>query len=145
MTQLEVCPMCQDSIYADKGREHPRKIAELDVSTAVLNRDWQFFKGSTILVFQDHVTELHHLTPALQHRFMDDASRMAAALEKTFQPIKLNHGLLGNATAHLHWHMIVRRPTDPYPRRSIWEDEFPKLQLSDEDFEGIASDIRRNL
>ena len=137
--------MCQDPIYTEKGHEHPRKIAELDVSTAVLNGDWQFYKGSTILVFQDHVTELHHLTPDLRNRFADDACRVSAALERTFQPIKLNPGLLGNAVAHLHWHMIVRRLTDPYPRRSIWEDEFPKLQLSDEDFEGIASEIRRNL
>ena len=145
MTQSEACPMCQDSIYTEKGLRYPRKIAELSVSTAVLNADWQFFHGSTILVFQDHVTELHHLSSDLQHKFVGDASRMAAALEKSFRPIKLNHGLLGNAVAHLHWHIIVRRPTDPHPRRSIWEDEFPNLQLTDEEFEDIANEIRQNL
>ena len=145
MIKMANCVMCQDPMYTEKGGRHPQKIADLDVSTAILNRDWQFFHGSTILVFQDHFTELHHLTPELQHRFMDDASRMASALEKTFSDIKLNHGLFGNNTPHLHWHIIVRRTTDPDPRSTIWESAFPNLQQSDEEFLKTAEKIRRNL
>ena len=83
--------MCQDPMFTYKGSQRPQKIAELGVSTVILIRDWQFFRGTTILVIQDHVTELHHFTPELQHRFMDDAGRMAAAPEKTFPHAKLNH------------------------------------------------------
>ena len=128
-----------------KGLPATSKIAELDVSTAILNRDWQFFRGTTILVFQGHLTELHHLASELQHRFMDDAARMAAALEKTFPYAKLNHGLFGNTMPHLHWHIIVRRSTDPDPKSTIWESEFPKVIPSDEDFLNTAAEIRRNL
>lgn len=145
MAKLADCSMCQDPIYAEKGGRHPRKIADLNVSTAVLHPNWQFYKGSTILVFQDHVTELHHLTPELQHRFVDDASRIAAALEKTFSAIKLNHGLMGNAMPHLHWHMMVRRAADPEPKLTIWETDLPKVELSDEEFMKAAEEIRRNL
>lgn len=145
MTKIADCFMCQDNMFTDKGSQHPQKIAELGVSTAILNRDWQFFRGTTILVFQDHVTELHHLTTDLQHRFMDDASRMAAALEKTFPHAKLNHGLLGNTMPHLHWHIIVRRATDPDPKSTIWESDFPKVNQSHEDFEKTAAEICRNL
>jgi len=81
-------------MFSEQNSDHPQIIARLGVSTAILNRDWQFFKGSTILVFQDHVTELHHITQELQHLFVNDAARMAAALDKTFPNIKLNHGLL---------------------------------------------------
>ena len=145
MAKMPDCSMCQDPIYNEKGGQHPSKIADLDVSTAVLNRNWQFFEGSTILVYQDHVTELHHLPADMQHRFMDDASRVAAALEKTFPDIKLNHGLLGNAMPHLHWHMIVRRATEADPRLSIWEIDFPVVQKSDEEWFAAAEQIRRNL
>ena len=145
MVKVSNCFMCRDPMFSEQGRGHPQIIAKLGVSTAMLNRDWQFFKGSTILVFQDHVSELHHLTPELQHRFVDDGARMAAALEKTFPGIKLNHGLLGNTEPHLHWHMIVRRETDPDPRSTIWESEFPKLELSDSEFRATAEEIRRNL
>ncbi|PKB58370.1 MAG: hypothetical protein BZY83_07590 [SAR202 cluster bacterium Casp-Chloro-G2] len=137
--------MCQDAIFTEREGQYPNKIAELDVCTAVLNRDWQFFRGSTILVFRDHVKELHHLTSELQRRFMDDAARVATALEKTFPGLKLNHALLGNATPHLHWHLIVRHSTDPHPRLSIWEFEFPKTGQSDEELIGTADQIRRNL
>ena len=145
MTQLESCFMCQDPMFTEKGSQRPQKIAELDVCTAMLNRDWQFFQGTTILVFQDHVTELHDLTPELQHRFMDDADLMAKALMRSFPEAKLNHGLFGNTTPHLHWHIIVRRATDPDPKSTIWETEFPKLLQSDEDFMRTATEIRRNL
>jgi diadenosine tetraphosphate (Ap4A) HIT family hydrolase len=90
MTTQEDCLMCQHPLFTDRGFSQFQKIADLDVSTAILNRDWQFYKGSTLLVFQSHVTELHHLTPNLQHRFMADACRMAETLVKTFQPLKIN-------------------------------------------------------
>jgi diadenosine tetraphosphate (Ap4A) HIT family hydrolase len=132
-------------MYAETGSEHPRKIAELDVSTAVLNRDWQFYRGSAVLVFRGHETEIHELTPKLRHRFSDDASRLAEAMTKAFQPFKMNHALLGNAVPHLHWHLIPRRQTDPRPTYSIWEDEIPKLELTDEEFRQIADEIRVHL
>jgi diadenosine tetraphosphate (Ap4A) HIT family hydrolase len=137
--------MCQDPLFTERGFNHSQKIAKLDVSTAILNRDWQFYKGSTLLVFQDHVTELHHLTPNLQHRFMADACHMAEALVKTFHPLKINHALFGNAVPHLHWHLIPRYQSDPFPTYAIWENEFPKLPPSDEGFLEIAEQIRRNL
>ncbi len=145
MAKLKGCFMCNDPMFTEEGSGHPQVIARLDVSTAMLNRDWQFFKGSTILVFQDHMKELHHLSTEMQHRFVDDAARMAAALEKTFPDIKLNHGLFGNTEPHLHWHMILRRETDPSPRTTIWEADFPNVPQSDEDFRSLAAEIRRNL
>ncbi len=145
MTKIPNCFMCQDPMFTEVGSQYPQKIAELSVSTAILNRDWQFFRGSTILVYKRHDTELHHLSTELQHQFMDDASRVAKALEKTFPNAKLNHGLFGNTIPHLHWHMIVRRKTDPNPKSTIWESDFPKLELSDNEFQETSAEILRNL
>ena len=91
------------------------------------------------------MTELHHLTIEIRHRFMEDACRMAEALDKTFHPLKFNHALLGNSVSHLHWHLILRRQSDPFPTHAIWEDAIPNLQLSDEEFREIAEQIRLNL
>jgi len=143
--KIPQCFMCSDPMFSDPTNDHPQVIARLGVSTAILNRDWQFFEGSTLLVFQDHLTELHHAIPKLQHQFIDDAARVAAALTKTFPDIKLNHGLFGNAEPHLHWHMIVRRETDPTPRTTIWESDFPIMTKSEEDFRSLAAKIRLNL
>ena len=145
MTKLPDCFMCQNPMFSPNGSLHPQKIAELDVCTAMLNRDWQFFKGTAILVYQDHVTELHHLPKEMQSRFLADASHLAAALEKTFHGTKLNHGMFGNTMPHLHWHIMVRRKTDPDPKSAIRESPFPILQQSDEDFIKTAEEIRLNL
>ena len=78
-------------------------------------------------------------------RLVKDFRPQALALEKTFSGVKLNHGLFGNTTPHLHWHIMVRRGTDPDPKSTIWESEFPVVEQSDEDFLKTAEEIRRNL
>ena len=125
-TKKAGCFMCQDPMFTKKGSQYP-PIADLDVCTAILN------------------LELHHLTSELQHRFMDDAACISVALEKTFPNVKLNHGLFGNTTPHLHWHITVRRETDPDPRATIWESPFPKLTPSDDELLMTAGEIRQNL
>ena len=124
---------------------YPQKVADLEVSTAILNRDWQFFKGSTLLVYREHITELHHLDSHKRHQFMDDASRVSAALEMAYPGVKLNHGLFGNSVPHLHWHIIVRRDTDPDPRSTIWESPFDILEKSEQDLLATADHIRQYL
>ena len=54
--KIPQCFMCSDPMFSDPTNDHPQVIARLGVSTAILNRDWQFFEGSTLLVFQDHLT-----------------------------------------------------------------------------------------
>ena len=145
MTSNADCEFCRDSLFTGKDPNHPQLIAQLDVSTAILNRDWQYYRGSSLLVLRDHVTELHHLEPEVRHRFMDDACRLAAAVDKTVQPDKLNHAVLGNAVPHLHWHLIPRRRSEPFPTHAIWEDEFPISHFTVEEFRELANQIRANL
>lgn len=45
----------------------------------------------------------------------------------------------------LHWHIMVRRESDPDPKSTIWESRFPKVKQSDEDFLTTAEEIRRKL
>ena len=132
-------------MFTGKEGSYPQKIADLEVSTVILNRDWQFFKGSTLLVYREHITELHHLDSPKRHQFMDDALRVSAALEMAYPGVKLNHGLFGNSVPHLHWHIIVRRDTDPDPRSTIWESPFDVVEPSEQDLLATAEQIRQYL
>ena len=145
MSNTVGCFMCEDPMFTCTEGSFPPKIADLKVSTAILNRNWQFFKGSTLLVYREHITELHHLDPAMQYQFMDDASRVSAALEMAYPGVKLNHGLFGNAVPHLHWHIIVRRSTDPDPRSTIWEFPFDVVEPSEQDLLATVEQIRQYL
>ena len=115
------------------------------MSTAVLDGNHQYFRGYSVLVLRGHATELYDLDPETRRKFVEDANRLASALARTFKPLKMNYCLLGNTTEHLHWHLIPRRQTDPDPKRPIWEQHFPKVDLSDDDFQQMADEIRGNL
>jgi hypothetical protein len=54
-------------MFFETGSNQPQWKANVGVSTATPNLNWQFFRDSTILVCQDHVSELRHLSPELQH------------------------------------------------------------------------------
>ena len=145
MTQQQDCPYCQDPAIQQKGVDHPRKIAELEVSTAFLSGRSQFYRGQTILYLRQHATELYHLDPRTRQRFMEDTSQVAQALDKTFSPLKMNYEILGNGRPHLHWWLSPRRLTDPDPKLPIWVTPTPVIQLSDDEYRQMAEEIRRNL
>jgi diadenosine tetraphosphate (Ap4A) HIT family hydrolase len=45
---------------------------------------------------------------------------LATAIERAFQPRKLNYELLGNQVPHLHWHLFPRSETDPDRLKPVW-------------------------
>ena len=145
MTQQQDCHYCQDPVIQQKGVDHPRKIAELEVSTAVLNERDRFYRGATTLALRQHATELYHLDSHTRQRFMEEASQVAQALDKTFNPLKMNYAILGNGSPHLHWFLTPRRLTDPDPKRPIWVTPTPEVQISDDEYRQMAEEIRRNL
>ena len=144
MTQQEDCPFSQEPLVQQRGFDHPNKIAELEVSTAILAHE-QYFRGYTLLVLREHAIELWELDVSTRQKFMEDANQMALALNKTFKPLKMNYSLMGNTLAHRHWHLTPRRLTDPNPKRPIWENLFPDVRLDDEELRQLADEIRGNI
>ena len=136
--------MCELPVFR-RGENDPRRIADLEVSTAVLASREQFYRGYSLLVLNHHATELFDLDQATRQKFVEDANVLARALNKTFQPLKMNYCLLGNTLPHLHWHLVPRRETDPDPKWPVWKFPFPDVQLSDDEFRQMADDIRANL
>jgi diadenosine tetraphosphate (Ap4A) HIT family hydrolase len=48
------------------------------------------------------------------------------ALERHFEPVKLNYQLLGNSVPHLHAHLLPRDADDPRPGWPVpWRNEDP--------------------
>jgi diadenosine tetraphosphate (Ap4A) HIT family hydrolase len=108
------CVMC------DKyGAAGPRLIAELETARAYLHED-QFFPGYVLLVLRRHATELYELGAGERRAHLEEVSRVAQAIARAFQPVKMNYELLGNQVPHIHWHLVPRLPTDPDLRAPIW-------------------------
>jgi diadenosine tetraphosphate (Ap4A) HIT family hydrolase len=108
-----------------------RKMANLDqlsaedlvwkfpTSVALLS-PWQLYQGYCILVYRTHASELSQLNDEDRLNFLDEMCLTARAIERGFQPRKMNYEMLGNQTPHMHWHLIPRYRHDPHPADAVW-------------------------
>ena len=51
---------------------------------------------------------------------MNAVTVVEQTLRDTLQPTKINLAALGNAVAHLHWHVIARFEWDSHFPASVW-------------------------
>jgi diadenosine tetraphosphate (Ap4A) HIT family hydrolase len=108
------CPACTGQWPAPEQR-----IADCGSMIAYLHDD-QFFEGWTVLVLKRHAKELWQLEAAERARLIEEVTRVAQAVGAAFGAVKMNYELLGNAIAHIHWHLVPRRAGDPSPRQPVW-------------------------
>jgi diadenosine tetraphosphate (Ap4A) HIT family hydrolase len=111
--------------YAAPG---PLLIAELETARAYLHED-QFFPGYVLLVLRRHATELYELPARERAAHLEEVTRVAEALARVFQPVKMNYELLGNQVPHIHWHLVPRLATDPDLRQPIWRVDHASVAL----------------
>ena len=118
------CPACTGQWPAPEQR-----IADCGSTIAYLHDD-QFFGGWTFLVLKRHATELWQLEAAERARLIEEITRVAQAVAAAFGAVKMNYELLGNAIAHIHWHLVPRGADDPSPRQPVWTVAHEPLRLA---------------
>jgi diadenosine tetraphosphate (Ap4A) HIT family hydrolase len=130
------CPMC-----ANVGQSKPvwHGVATGSSNTSKINTS-----GYCVLMYREHATELHQISPERQAAFMRDLLRAGGAVARVFQPIKMNYQLLGNAIPHLHWHIVPRYYGDPAPGRPL--DAAGHIRrLNPDDYQRIIADLQMAL
>jgi diadenosine tetraphosphate (Ap4A) HIT family hydrolase len=121
-----------------------RKVRDLPASVAILGHD-QFYRGYTVVIARTHATELYHLETKELAQYLSDMVDVARAIERAFQPRKMNYECLGNTVAHLHWHLFPRYADDPNPRRPTWEHSHQPPVVTDADAAATIAAIRRHI
>jgi len=94
-----------------KSGENPYFVKELRTGYVVLG-DHQHFRGYTLFLCKEHVSELHELDRDTKVRFLEEMSIVSEAVAKAFDAEKMNCELLGNGDSHLHWHLFPRKAGD---------------------------------
>jgi diadenosine tetraphosphate (Ap4A) HIT family hydrolase len=120
----ENCPLCEAIALTESTNEYGITIADLSMGRLRLVAN-QGIKGYCVLICKTHVREPYELSPDERTLFFEDMMRAALALEKVFQPVKMNFEILGNACPHLHCHIKPRYYGDPEPAAPIWADRHP--------------------
>lgn len=105
-----MCFICERIAMIQKGT-NPYFVKELETGYVVIG-DHQHFKGYTLFLFKEHVTELHLIDRSTKMKFLEEMSIVAQAVQNAFGADKMNYEMLGNGDAHMHWNLFPRREND---------------------------------
>jgi diadenosine tetraphosphate (Ap4A) HIT family hydrolase len=120
------------------------EIGQLRVSTLYLFRE-QTYRGRCIVALNEHETEFFHLSQDKQDAYMRDLGQAAAAIEKAFQPDKINYGAFGDTMPHVHFH-IVPKFKDGYTWGKMFEmNPSENLLLTEEQYGALIDQIKSHL
>lgn len=101
-----MCFICK-RIEMIKNGTNPYFVKELKTGYVVIG-DNQHFKGYTLFLCKEHISELFQLEQKQKISFLEEMSIVAEAVSKSFGAEKMNYELLGNGDTHLHWHLFPR-------------------------------------
>ena len=137
-----MCLIC-DRIELIKQGKNPHFVKELETGYVVIG-DGQYFKGYTLFLAKEHVTELHQMEYETKIKFLEEMSIVQEAVAKAFQAEKMNIELLGNGDAHVHWHLFPRKAGDMKGyghngRGPVWW--VPWEEMSSEEYHPKESDL----
>ena len=78
------------------------------------------YAGYFRAIWNTHVREMTDLPENERAGYMRVVFGLEAALRELLRPDKVNLASLGNATPHLHWHVIARFRDDPHFPNAVW-------------------------
>ncbi len=121
------CLYCQKLPILD---ELMIKICDLEVSQLFLFKE-QSYTGRCNVVYKDHGVEFHELSDEERNAFMSDVAKVGKALQKVFNPTKINYGAYSDTLTHIHMH-IAPKYQDGYKFGGVFEMNPQQTYLSDE-------------
>ncbi|MBF9018260.1 MULTISPECIES: HIT family protein [unclassified Oceanispirochaeta] len=84
------------------------EIAELKVTTFFFFKE-QTHPGRCIVAYnKGHKGELFELDTQERHDLMDDMAKASEAIQKVFNPDKLNYASFGDKGPHIHFHLVPK-------------------------------------
>ena len=137
-----MCLICERIELIKQGK-NPHFVKELETGYVVIG-DGQYFKGYTLFLAKEHVTELHQMEYETKIKFLEEMSIVQEAVAKAFQAEKMNIEWLGNGDAHVHWHLFPRKAGDMKGyghngRGPVWW--VPWEEMSSEEYQPKENDL----
>lgn len=102
------CPLCERVT----NKEYPFLIKEFKNSYLYLG-EHQYYKGYCVLVSKAHYREMTDLPESEAMELFKEMMIVHRAIQKVFNPKKMNLESLGNVVDHVHWHFFPRYESDP--------------------------------
>lgn len=118
-------------------------VAELSVSRVFIFKE-QTYHGRCLVAYNGHVDDLNLLTDEERNAFMSDVAKVTRAMQKAFNPAKINYGAYSDTLSHLHFHLIPKYVDGP-DFGGVFRMNPKSVYLTDEEYAQMAADIKAYL
>ena len=119
------------------------EIGPLSVSRAFIFKE-QTYKGRALVAYNGHVNDLNELSDEERNAFMSDVARVTRAMQKLFNPEKINYGAYSDKLSHLHFHLAPKYVDGP-DYGGTFRMNPGEVYLSDEEYAKMLADYRAEL
>jgi len=87
-------------------------VKKLSVSRLFIFRE-QTYHGRCLVAYDEHVNDMNELPPEQLNAFMADVTDVTRAMQKVFNPEKINYGAYADTLSHLHFHLVPKYKGGP--------------------------------
>ena len=119
------------------------EVAPLRVSQLFIFKE-QTYHGRRLVAYKDHVDDLNLLSDEERNAFMADVAQVTRAMQKVFNPAKINYGAYSDTLSHLHFHLIPKYVDGP-DFGGVFQMNPKKTYLSDKEYAEMAEAIKKAL
>ena len=119
------------------------KIADLRVSRVFLFKE-QSYRGRCLVAYKDHVNDLNELSDEDRNAFMADVAQVTRAMQKAFNPVKINYGAYSDKLSHLHFHLAPKYEGG-LDFGGTFQMNPQQTYLSDEEYQQLIDAIKKEL
>ena len=119
------------------------EFAQLRVSRAFVFKE-QTYYGRCLVAYKDHVNDLNELTDDERNDFMADVAQVTRAMQKAFNPEKINYGAYSDKLSHLHFHLAPKYVDGP-DYGGTFQMNPGKVYLTEEEYAAMVTSLRQEL
>ena len=119
------------------------EFATLRVSRAFLFKE-QTYRGRCLVAYNGHVNDLNELSDDERNDFMADVAQVTRAMQKAFNPEKINYGAYSDKLSHLHFHLAPKYVDGP-DYGGTFQMNPGKVYLTDAEYQEMIEKIKAAL
>ena len=134
------CLYCQNN---DTLHNLMIEVAKLSVSRMFIFKE-QTYHGRCLVAYDKHVDDLNLLSDEERNAFMSDVAKVTRAIQKVFNPDKINYGAYSDTLEHLHFHLIPKYVGGP-DFGGVFQMNPKQVYLTDEEYAKMAEDLKKAL
>ena len=134
------CLYCQNN---DTLHNLMIEVAKLSVSRMFIFKE-QTYHGRCLVAYDKHVDDLNLLSDEERNAFMSDVAKVTRAMQKVFNPDKINYGAYSDTLEHLHFHLIPKYVGGP-DFGGVFQMNPKQVYLADEEYAKMAEDLKKAL